>query len=905
MKLTNDHIDYIIKDLNYRGIVASEIQDELIDHLCSAVEEKMREGQKFIDAYHGALKSFGHYRGLQTVQEQTLKIEHNRAKNMIRNYLTIAWRNLRKQRGYSFINIAGLAIGIAACLTIVLFIIDELGYDAYNLQAKRIYRLNHEIKFNGNHSRMTYSPAPFAHAMQQDYPEIEATVRFRNYGSYLIKTADGNENIKEKNIVWTDSTFFKIFSAKILAGDPATALKEPGSIAITKTMADKYFPNKDALGQQLIVDNKYNVRVTAVYEDLPKASHFHFNMLIPMVGDYPVAKEAQSVSFLNNNFQTYILLKDGTSASALQQKFTGFLEKYVTPQIKQALGSDFSMSKFRSDGNLYEVTLMPLLDIHLHSDLNGEFEPNGSITYVYLFSTIAAFILAIACINFMNMSTARSANRAKEVGVRKVMGSLRPHLIRQFLTESILITSFAMILAVGIVALSLPFFNTLSSKDLHLPLRSPFFYLLLLAATFLIGLLAGSYPSFFLSAFRPINVLKGNVSLGMKSGYIRSALVVFQFVISLLLIIGAIAVNSQLAYIQNKKIGFNKDQVIILHDGYALRPNVQAFKNEVLKLNIAESVTVSGFYPIEGMDSWRSSRSFWKDGNQPTPENLINLQSWWTDADYVKTLGMKIKLGRDFSTAFPSDSSGVILNETAVREFDLGEEPIGKKIATFRDLPDGRPDPSNFETSTVIGVVEDFHFSSMKVGILPLGIFLGDTDGSIAVRFSAGKTNLVIKSLAETWRRLAPGQPFQYSFLDDDFSKMYTSEQRLGQLFFVFASLAIAIACLGLFALTAFTAEQRTKEIGIRKVLGASVANVVLLLSKEFGKLIIVACVIAMPLAWYGVNWWLTGYTYKTKIGVMVYAVAGLVTFVIAWATMGFQSVKAASKDPVKSLRSE
>jgi len=905
VKLTDSHIDYIIKDLNYRGVIASEIQDELIDHLCSAVEDNMRTGQRFIDAYHSALKTFGYYHGLHAVQEQTLKIENKRARNMIKNYLTIAWRNLRKQRGYSLINIAGLAIGLAACLIIVLFIIDELGYDAYNRKANRIFRLNHEIKFNDNHSRTTYSPAPFAHAMQQDYPEIEATVRFRNHGSYLIKTTDDGENIKEQDIVWTDSTFFKIFSAKVLEGDPATALKEAGSVAINKTMASKYFPNQSALGQQLIIDNTYNTRVTAVYEDLPKASHFHFNMLIAMVGDWPVAKEAQSVSFLNNNFQTYVLLKEGTSASTLQQKLTGFLDKYVTPQVKQALGSDFSMSKFRADGNIYEVTLMPLPDIHLHSALTGEFESNGSITYIYLFSTIAAFILAIACINFMNMSTARSANRAKEVGVRKVMGSLRPHLIRQFLTESILVTSFAMILAIGIVILVLPFFNTLSIKHLQLPLDNPLFYLILLAATFLIGILAGSYPSFFLSAFRPIHVLKGNVSLGMRSGYIRSALVVFQFVISILLIIGAIAVNNQLHYIQNKKIGFNKDQVIIIHDGYALRPNVQAFKNEVLKLNIAKSVTVSGFYPIENVDSWRSSRSFWKDGNQPIPENLVNLQSWWTDADYVKTLGMKIKLGRDFSSEFPSDSSGVILNEQAVRQFDLGDDPIGKKIATFHDLPDGRPDPSSFETSTVIGVVEDFHFSSMKVGILPLGIFLGDTDGSIAVSFNAGNTNLIINALSKTWKRLAPGQPFQYSFLDDDFSKMYQSEQRLGQLFFVFAILAIAIACLGLFALTAFTAEQRTKEIGIRKVLGASVGNVVLLLSKEFGKLIVVACIIAMPVAWYGVDWWLKAYTYRTEIGIAVYVAAGLVTFVIAWTTMGFQSVKAARKDPVKSLRSE
>ncbi len=904
--LTNDHISYIIKDLNYRGIVAEGIQEELIDHVCAAVEEEMENGKRFIDAYHHVLKSFGHTSGLRETQKEILRTENKTVKLMLKNYLTIAMRNLRKQSFYSFINIGGLAVGVSACLVILLFIVDELNYDTYNTKANRIYRVDNEIKFGGNYYNMTYSSAPTAHTLLQDYPEIESTIRFRDYGSYLVKTAEGAESIKEKNVMWTDSTFFKIFSVNVLEGNPNTALKEPASIAISKRTADKYFPNGGALGQSLILDNKYNGKVTAVYENIPSASHFHFDMLIAMVGDWPVAKEAQSPVFLSNNFSTYVLLKEGTDAKAFEAKLPGFLEKYVGPQLAQALGKDFTMEQFRSSGNKYEMSLMPLLDIHLHSDLKGEFEPNSSITYVYLLATVALFILAIACINFMNLSTARSSNRAKEVGVRKVMGSLRSHLVRQFLMESTMVTFVAFVVAVGIAFLFLPMFNSLALKQLQLPLSNPIFYLLLMGAALLVGLLAGVYPSFFLSAFKPVSVLKGKVTLGMKSGFIRSALVVFQFVISIFLIVGAITINRQLSYIQNKKLGFEKDQLLIIKDAYALRPNVQAFKDEALKMSSIESCTISGFLPVEGSDVSRNDNTFWKEGNQPTTENLVSLQDWRVDNDYIKTFGMKIKLGRGFSPEFPSDSSAVVLNEEAVSHFQLGEDPIGKKISTFYgQRPDGSPDPNQTKSWTVIGIVENFHFSSMREGISSLGFFLRKSDGFVTLRFKGRDSQEVITSLETLWKRLAPGQPFQYSFLDEDFERMYAAEQRLGKVFTVFAVLAIVIACLGLFALTAFTAEQRTKEIGIRKVLGASVSSIVVLLSKEFGKLIIISFLIAAPIAWYGVDKWLSSYTYKAEIGIMVYLLAGIFAFAIAWLTMGYQSIRAASSDPVKSLKSE
>lgn len=907
MQLTNEHIDYIIKDLGRKGLLYEPLKDELTDHICLGVEKRMADGKKFIEAYREVLKDFGHGAGLRDTQKQTLLSENKKIKIMLKNYLTIAIRNLRKQSFYSFINITGLALGVAACLIIVLFILDEIHYDKYNTKADRIYRLDNEIKFGENHYHIATSSAPTAHTLLLEYPEIEATVRFRSYGSYLVKAETGTENIKENRVIWTDSTFFKIFSVNVLAGNPNTALAEPASVAISKKTADKYFPEGSALGKSIVLDNKYHATVTAVFEDIPAASHFHFDILIAMVGDWPVAQEAQSPVYLSNNFNTYLLLKEGTDAKALASKLPDFLDKYVGPQIAQALGGDFTMEKFKASGNRYEITLTPLLNIHLLSDLKGEFEPNGNITYFYLLGIVALFILGIACINFMNLSTARSGYRAKEVGVRKVMGSLRSYLVRQFLAESILVTMFAFAMAIVLTYLLLPPFNEFSLKQLQLPFTSPIFYTGILVAALIVGLLAGIYPSFFLSSFKPVDVLKGKVSLGMKSGFIRSALVVFQFVISIFLIVGAITVNRQLHYIQTKKLGFEKDQVIVIQDAYALRPtNVEAFKQEVLNNSAILSGTISGFLPVENGNSWRNDNSFWQDGRQPTTENLVSLQNWSVDYDYIKTFGMQIKSGRGFSNEFPSDSLAVLLNEAAVHQFELGDHPLGKKIITFDGvLAGGSPDPTKTKSYTVIGVLENFHFSTMREGITSLGLFLDRSDGSVSFRFNATDSQEVITSIEKIWKSLAPGQPFQYSFLDDDFGKMYEAEQRLEKIFTLFALLAILIACLGLFALTAFTAEQRTKEIGIRKVLGASVSGIVLMLSKDFGKLILIAFVITLPFAWWGVNKWLETYQYKVNIGWQVYVMAGAASLIIAWLTMSYQSIKAATSNPVDSLKNE
>lgn len=896
MKLTNDHIEYIIKDLNYRGIVADEVQHELVDHICSQVEKNMESRIRFIDAYHQSLHAFGHNTGLRQTQLQILKAENKTTNLMLKNYFTIALRNLKKHGFYTSINVLGLAIGITSCLIISLYVVNELRYDKHHEAADRIYRVNCEIKFGANHLNLAVTPAPMADALRNDFPEVEHTARFWNDGSMLIKRTD--QNIKETAVVYADSSVFNVFTIPFLEGNPRQALRDPYTMVISRKTAEKYFPNENAVGQTLIVENRDSYKITGVYENMPGTSHFNFDILLALVStDYN-----RDPQWLSNNFSTYVKLKSGTNYKQLEAKFPAMVDQYCGPQAKLALGNDFSMEKFRATGNKIEWTLMPVTDIHLYSDLTAELGVNSDITYVYMFTAIALFILAIACINFMNLSTARSANRAKEVGVRKVMGSLRSHLIRQFLTESTLLSMFSFMLALVAAWLVLPLFNQLADKELFLPFGNLSFWGVLVLAALVVGLLAGIYPSFFLSGFRPANVLKGNLSLGMKSGLIRSTLVVFQFSISIVLIIGTIAVNRQLGFIQNKKIGFDKEQVIVIKDAYGMGSQLQSFKEEVLKDSRMLSGTISGFLPVSGTN--RSDNTHWPEGAQPTEENMVALQCWRVDYDYLKTLGMTIKYGRDFSKEFPSDSGAVILNEAALQLFGFTGDPIGKKISTFNGGP-GEGSADSQISFPVIGVVKDFHFESLKQNISPLAFFLSRSTGLISFRFQADNTQEVIQVIEKTWKRLAPGMPFSYSFLDEDFGRMYSAEQRLGKIFVVFAGIAIIIACLGLFALTAFTAEQRTKEIGIRKVLGASVSSIVVLLSKEFGKLIMIAFTIATPLAWFGVNWWLKSYPYKVEIGVMVYLVAGIFALMVALLTMGYQAIKTATSNPVNSLRSE
>lgn len=903
MKLTADHISYIIRDLHYRGIVHDALENELTDHLATCVENEMASGKNFIEAYHHVLRSFGHTSGLRQIQRQTIYSNNQKPALMLKNYLTIGFRNLRKHRFYSFINIAGLAVGLAACLIMILFVIHEISYDRHYKNADRIHRLNCEIKFGSTHVKIATVSAALPEKLSENFPEIESTLRIiRRWGPVLVRRNNG-ERFRENNLIWADSSFFKVFSVPVLYGDAQHALTDPYKVAISRKIAEKYFPEGNAVGQSLILDDE-NYQVTAVFENMPVNSHFVFEFIISMAN----LQEARSSILIGGaGFNTYLLLKEGTDAKKLEAKFPEIVKKYVAPQIAGVAGSDFSFEKFLKEGNIWTYTLIPLTDIHLHSRLVDELDAPGSITYVYLFSGIALLILVAACINFMNLSTARSANRAKEVGMRKVMGSLRPHLVRQFLMESLLLMLFSVALALVLAQLFIPVFNDLALKKISIPFNEPVFYAILFFATLIVGVAAGLYPSFFLSAFKPVDVLKGKLSQGARSGAIRSVLVVFQFLVSIFLITATIAINRQLNFIHQKNIGFDKDQVIIVKEAHLLGKKIRAFKNEVTGNSFIKSGSISGYLPVTG--TWRGGDTFWKEGTVSAGnvvDDMLRLEVWNIDHDYLRTLQMEIKEGRGFFSEFASDSTGIILNEEAVKKFGFGKNALGQRISTITgQKPDGTPDPTQLTTWTVIGVVKDFHFAPMQTLIKPLAFKLDLSTGNIIFRFQGQDATAVIEAIRQAWSKFVPDQPLLYSFLDEDFEKMYESETRLATIFGLFAGLAITIACLGLFALTAFMTEQRTKEIGIRKVLGASVSNIVMLISREFGKLILISFIVSIPFAWFAISRWLESYSYRAEIGWMIYAFSGVIAVVIALFAIGYQSIKAAIANPVNSLKNE
>ena len=895
--MNKDQIDFIIKDLHERGLLLDNLKDEIIDHVCSAVEVRMTEGQRFIEAYEEVIKSFGNTAGLEQMQKETASTL------MLKSYLLIAFRNHLKQRFYTIINIGGLAVGVASCLIISLFVINELSYDRSFPNAERLYRVDTEIKFGPNHFVIATTSPGFAPALAGDYPEIESWTRLTRTGSRFLQAPDGSETVKVNDVYWADSTLFKVLQVPIIEGDPTTAFNEINSIAISQTIAQTYFPGQSALGRSIRFSNqKSEHKVTVVYKDFPRNSHIHPQMILSMLGN----EDGRSVSLVGGgDFTTYVLLRPGVSTQSVESKFVDFVDRHVAPQIGEVVGGDFTIEKFRAAGEKWVYTLMPLTDIHLRSDKLGEFEANGSMSYVVLLSSIGLLILGIACVNFVNLSTARSSGRAKEVGVRKVMGSMRSHLVRQFLVESTLLTFVAFALSLVVASLLIPYFNELALQRLSIPFSNPMFYLGFLGAALLIGLIAGVYPSVFLSAFKPVKVLKGQTALGSRKSVVRSSLVVFQFIISIFLIIGTIVIQRQIDFIQERKLGFQKDQVLVIRDAFNLNGHSKEYKNEMLKNSFVQSGTISGYLPVSG--TYRSRDTVWPEGaDQSDMSRMVSLMIWKVDNDYIHTLGMKVVEGRDFDPQLTSDSSSVIVNQAAIRKLGFGKDALGKTIITIVGTKDnGVPDPSQTKAWTIIGVVEDFHYESMKESIDPLALFMQPNNGSMAFRFDAAHTEDVIDAAEKIWTSIAPDKPFLYSFLDDDFAKMYSYEQRLGKIFATFSILAIIIACLGLFGLTAFTAEQRTKEIGIRKTLGASVPSIVILLSREFGLLVLIAYVIAAPLAWYATDQWLEGYTYKTEIGVFVYLIAGVSALFIAWLTMSYQSIRAAVANPVKSLRSE
>ncbi len=804
---------------------------------------------------------------------------------MLKNYLKAAWRNLWKYKGFSAINIIGLAMGLAVCLLIVLYVKDELSYDRYNKNADRIYRLDADIYFNNTQATFAVAPDPLALTLKREYPAVQEMTRVNYQRDILVKK--DNQNVQDHNCAYADSTFFKVFTIPFIAGDPNTALKEPNSIVIDKTTANKYFGNTDVLGKTLYVDNNTYCKITGVMKDIPHQSHFHFHFIRPKGKDSP--------SWLSNNTYNYILVKPGVTRAEMQKDVDATINTYLARDLEQQLHS--SLSDLEKSGSHFIYHLMPLTDIHLHSNKQYEIEANGDASYVYIFSVIALFILLIACVNFMNLSTARSANRAKEVGIRKVVGSLRGHLISQFLTESVLLSFFSLALAIGIAALLLPLFNQLAGKQMSVAtLFSTWLFPVMIALMLVVGLIAGSYPAFYLSSFQPIQVLKGKVAKGFKGSWLRSGLVVFQFAISIMLIIGTIVIYNQLDYIRSKKLGYDRSQVLVVHNIYNLDKNRKLFRDEVSNLPGVVNATEGDMPTDKGFDS----EGWFRDAGMDASRAVV-LTTFYIDENYIPVLGMQMKEGRNFSKDFPSDSTGVILNEAAVKVLGF-KDPLQEKLF--------RPNfyKGNITGSVpfhIVGIVKDFNFSSLHDAVTPLIMQLSDNYATAAIRLDAKNASSVVSSVRNTWDKLAQGQPFDYTFMDADFNNIYTAEQRTGKLFITFAVFAIFIGCLGLFGLVTYAAEQRTKEIGVRKVLGASAAGIVAMLSKDFAKLVLISAVIAFPLAWWAMHSWLQSFAYRISVSWWIFAVAGFVALFIALITVGLQAIKAAVANPAKSLRTE
>jgi putative ABC transport system permease protein len=809
---------------------------------------------------------------------------------MLQNYIKIAWRNLRKHKFYSFLNIFGLSLGLASCLLITLYVVDELSYDRSFEHADRIFRVNSDIRFGGADMKLAVAPDPLAFTLQKDYPQIESVTRLRDDGFSLVRRTGSTENLKEELVAFADSTFFKVFSTPLIAGDSKKALSEPNTMVISQRDAQKYFDSENPVGKTLVLDNSNTYTITGVMENMPDHSHLSgLNMLLSMSTN----ADSRENNWGSHNFQTYLLLKEGTDPVVFEKNFETVVEKYTGLWVKKIMGA--TLAEVRKSGSYIRYSLIALTDIHLHSDRTAEIQSNGSIQYVYIFAVVAIFLLGIACVNFMNLATARSSNRAKEVGVRKALGSKRSYLVSQFLTEAIMLSFFSMSLALILAYAALPVFNNLASKQIVFPFANGIFWAIAVVTAVVVGTMAGSYPAFFLSGFKPLKVLRGSIEQNGKGGYLRNSLVVFQFMVSVMLIIGTGVIYNQLNYIQTKKLGFSKDQVLIIKNAYALDKQSHAFKEEVSQLPNVESSTVTSFLPTP---SSRTDNSFFPEG-QVQQDKSVNMQKWSVDYDFIKTLNLKMKDGRAFQENFPSDSSAIIINETAAKVLGYAN-PIGKKIFDFHDNWNKKE-----MTYTIVGVVSNFHFESLRDKIGALSLVLKPSYGLVAIKLKGGDYPHTISQVEALWKRMAPGQPFNYRFMDEDFDNVYRSEQRVGQIFITFAIISIIIGCLGLFGLSAYTAERRTKEIGVRKVLGASVSNIVALLSKDFLQLVVLSIIIGCPVAWYAMNSWLKDFAYHIDLAWWMFAGAGLLAIVIALLTVSFQSIKAALMNPVKSLKSE
>jgi putative ABC transport system permease protein len=803
---------------------------------------------------------------------------------MITNYFKTALRIMLRQKGYSAINISGLSIGIAATIIILIYIVDELGYDRMHRDAERIYRVGFSGRLQGNEIETAVSCPPLAETMQKEIPQVAEVVRFGMWQT--MPMGIGDRNFTERRLLLADSNFFKFFSFPVVKGNVETFLKGPDKLVITESAALRYFGKEDPIGKMILRGaERTAAEVVGVVKDPPHNSHIAFDMVLSGESWDYMKNEKQWTS---NNLYTYFKTYPGADLSAVKKHLDRMVETHMGNELERFIGMSFN--EFRQQGNDLGLFIQPMLDIHLKSDLTNEITPNGNIQYLYIFAVIALFIILVACINFMNLSTARSANRAKEVGVRKTIGAFRSRLIYQFISESLLYSSFSTLLALGIISVSLGSFNVLAGKELTLSIFSnPLVIVSLLLFTAVIGIVAGSYPAFYLTSFKPTEVLKGKIRSGFKNSALRNMLVVFQFIISIALIFGSMVVYRQLDFMQKKNLGFDKENVVNLLHTLSLKTNAEAFKSELAMHPAFKGASYANNLPPR--ISWTSA--FRKGGS----EQDFVLNVYQVDHDHLKTMGYEMKEGRFFSREFTSDTAAIILNETAYRQmaFSNLDEAI---VLTYQGEA---PRPLK-----VIGVLKDFNYQSLRDNVRPMAIQLGSEPNlEMAIRLSQGNTREQIAVLESIWKKYAPDAPFEYSFVDQNFDALFRAEQRMSQIILIFTVLAITIACLGLFGLAAYTAEQRAKEISIRKVMGASMSHVMILMTKDFTILVMVAFVIATPLAWYFADSWLSGFANRIHIDYRFVIISGVISLLIALITISYQSVRAAKENPVKAMRLE
>jgi len=812
---------------------------------------------------------------------------------MISNFIKIAFRNLYRQLGYTFINIAGLAIGLACSILISLYVINEITYDRFHENAERIYRIGVKGKMLGNDLNQAVTAAPMYQTLTDEYPEIEHVTRIAKFGGWLIKYGEKKFMETEKTFLFADSTFFDVFSFHLIKGNPETALTKPRSLIMTQKAAKRYFGDEDPMGKTLSVEADTTIyTVTGLLEDIPVNSHFHFELL----GSLGSIRNSRNTNWMNHNFYTYITVVQGTDVEQLSENINSIIEKYIGPLIQTFLGID--LDQFIEGGNSFGYFLQPLQDIHLHSDLQAEIEPNGNPAYVYIFSLIAVLILVIACINFMNLATARSSSRSREVGIRKVVGSNRVLLIGQFLSESVLLSFISLIFAVIIVYLIMPYYNNLIRLELNFNLLGNSYLIpMLLLLAIVVGLLAGSYPAFVLASFKPIAVLKGESGSETKKGRLRSLLVVVQFTIAIIILLGTFIVYRQLNYMQQKDLGFEKENVLVIRRSDALEDQIDAFKQKLVSNSNVISAANSTHIPSSSF--WNNAH--WLEGQDRS--NILLLMTAVVSYEVADALDLEMVEGRFFTREMPTDSFAVVINESAAKTLNLSD-PIGTRFVD----PGETPGEDRF--LKIIGVVKDFHYESMHKTINPMIFHFmhGNYEGYIIVRLQPGNLPETVAFVKQTWESFNSRYPFEYFWLDDEFGKLFEPEKRTKQLLTVFSLLSIFLSCLGLLGLISFTAAQRTKEIGIRKANGASVDAIVFLLSRETIKLLVVAAILAIPF-YFGINKWLQNFAFHINFNPALYIifliVISFIVLVIALLSISFRAYKAATANPADSLRVE